>query len=132
MVVDSSTLRSSAYLDTIVHELGHVLGLWHVHHGISEVHCDDQCLETHASLGKLATEQNIQTSMKRLTIGYTFNIIPIRITAFLIHKFTLKYRVILSYPLRTQLLRPLLFQFDITVFIYLFCRYLIRARRSVC
>ena len=51
VVVDASALRSSAYLDTIVHELGHVLGLWHVHHGISEVSCDDKCLETHASLG---------------------------------------------------------------------------------
>ena len=51
VVVDASALRSSAYLDTIVDELGHVLGLWLVHHGVSVVSCDDKCLETHASLG---------------------------------------------------------------------------------
>ncbi|EEC04409.1 pregnancy-associated plasma protein A, putative, partial [Ixodes scapularis] len=32
------------------HEMGHVLGLWHVHRGVSEVECHDDCLETRASL----------------------------------------------------------------------------------
>ena len=35
---------------TLVHELGHTFGLWHVHHGISEMACDDPCLETHPSM----------------------------------------------------------------------------------
>ena len=34
----------------LVHELGHVLGLWHVHYGVSEMSCDDACLETEPSL----------------------------------------------------------------------------------
>lgn len=38
--------------DLIVHELAHVLGLWHVHHGISEMTCLDECLEKQASLGE--------------------------------------------------------------------------------
>ena len=41
-----------------MHEIGHVLGLWHVHHGISEMDCNDPCLETHASpeLGDLCSD----------------------------------------------------------------------------
>lgn len=36
---------------SLVHEVGHNLGLWHVHHGISEVlGCSDPCMETHPSL----------------------------------------------------------------------------------
>ncbi|KAF6027397.1 PAPPA [Bugula neritina] len=50
VVVDTSVLLNSNLHDTIVHELGHVLGLWHVHHGISEVSCTDECLEKEASL----------------------------------------------------------------------------------
>uniref|UniRef100_A0A914PSL5 Peptidase M43 pregnancy-associated plasma-A domain-containing protein n=1 Tax=Panagrolaimus davidi TaxID=227884 RepID=A0A914PSL5_9BILA len=34
----------------LIHEIGHVLGLWHVHHGITEVGCDDPCYEEIASL----------------------------------------------------------------------------------
>ena len=34
----------------LVHELGHVLGLWHVHHGVTEMECSNACLETHPSL----------------------------------------------------------------------------------
>jgi len=45
-------------LKGLVHEIGHVLGLWHVHHGISEMDCNDPCLETHASteLGDLCSD----------------------------------------------------------------------------
>jgi len=34
----------------LVHELGHVLGLWHVHVGVSEMDCDDPCRENEASM----------------------------------------------------------------------------------
>ncbi|XP_064650054.1 pappalysin-1-like [Lineus longissimus] len=36
--------------DSLVHEFGHNLGLWHVHHGISEMTCSDPCLESRPSL----------------------------------------------------------------------------------
>ncbi|OQR73399.1 hypothetical protein BIW11_09762 [Tropilaelaps mercedesae] len=35
---------------TLVHEMGHILGLWHVHHGISEMACGDFCYEWSASM----------------------------------------------------------------------------------
>ncbi|OWF49358.1 Pappalysin-1 [Mizuhopecten yessoensis] len=42
----------------LIHELGHVLGLWHVHHGVSEMDCSDSCLETEPSieLGDLCSD----------------------------------------------------------------------------
>ena len=37
--------------DNLVHEIGHNLGLWHVHHGITEIEsCDDPCMEVEPSL----------------------------------------------------------------------------------
>lgn len=51
-MVSQLALGREGLEDTIVHELGHVLGLWHVHHGISEItDCDDACVEKTASLG---------------------------------------------------------------------------------
>lgn len=37
-------------LGHLIHEIGHILGLWHVHHGVTEVACDDPCFEETASL----------------------------------------------------------------------------------
>ena len=34
----------------LIHEVGHILGLWHTHHGVSEMDCGDPCLEVEASL----------------------------------------------------------------------------------
>ncbi|XP_077986925.1 pappalysin-1-like [Glandiceps talaboti] len=28
-----------------IHEFGHILGLWHIHHGVSEMECTSECLE---------------------------------------------------------------------------------------
>ena len=47
-------------VNDMIHEFGHVLGLWHVHRGVSEVEhgCDDPCFETHPSmeLGDLCSD----------------------------------------------------------------------------
>ena len=47
-------------LKALVHEFGHSLGLWHVHHGISEMKCDDACAELYPSmvLGDLCSDTN--------------------------------------------------------------------------
>lgn len=46
--------------NALVHEFGHVLGLWHVHHGVSEIDCTDDCSETFPSLelGDLCSDTN--------------------------------------------------------------------------
>lgn len=43
-------LDSGGYASTLIHELGHVLGLWHIHHGVSEIECTSQCYELEASM----------------------------------------------------------------------------------
>ena len=50
----------SGKTDSLVHEVGHALGLWHVHHGVSEMDCEDPCLETTPSLqlGDLCADTN--------------------------------------------------------------------------
>ena len=49
-MIQHQTFGTDGQMDSLVHEVGHVLGLWHVHHGVSEVECHDPCAETHASL----------------------------------------------------------------------------------
>ncbi|XP_057305554.1 pappalysin-1-like isoform X2 [Hydractinia symbiolongicarpus] len=47
-------------VNDIIHELGHVLGLWHVHKGVSELRCDDACAERKPSMvhGDLCEDTN--------------------------------------------------------------------------
>lgn len=40
----------SGHYNNLIHETGHVLGLWHVHHGVNEVPCDDPCQEKEPSM----------------------------------------------------------------------------------
>lgn len=50
IVLQGDRYGNHGHLKNLVHEMGHALGLWHVHHGIAEVACDDPCRETQASL----------------------------------------------------------------------------------
>ncbi|XP_070533029.1 pappalysin-1-like [Ptychodera flava] len=50
VVLQPSHYGKPGKVDSTIHEFGHVLGLWHVHHGISEMECNDECLELHPSL----------------------------------------------------------------------------------
>lgn len=46
--------------NNLIHEIGHVLGLWHVHHGVDEIPCGDPCHEKTPSMitGKLKLIKN--------------------------------------------------------------------------
>ena len=50
VVLKASHFGKSGKTEVLVHELGHVLGLWHTHHGVSEMDCLDPCLEVQPSL----------------------------------------------------------------------------------
>ncbi|XP_052790398.1 pappalysin-1-like isoform X2 [Mya arenaria] len=60
LVLHAATLGSPETFLTLVHEMGHALGLWHVHRGVSEMACDDPCYENKPSmnLGDLCSDTN--------------------------------------------------------------------------
>lgn len=59
-MVQPQTFGVEGQMDSLVHEIGHNFGLWHVHHGVSEVDCSDPCAETKPSmvLGDLCEDTN--------------------------------------------------------------------------
>ncbi|VDM50651.1 unnamed protein product [Toxocara canis] len=57
----SNVFGSQSQVNNLIHEVGHVLGLWHVHHGVSEVPCGDPCQET---LPSMTTVSNITDSCR--------------------------------------------------------------------
>ncbi|ELU14075.1 hypothetical protein CAPTEDRAFT_125907, partial [Capitella teleta] len=60
VVVKPSVFGRQGATGTLIHELGHALGLWHVHHGVTEMECNDPCLETEPSmlLGDMCSDTN--------------------------------------------------------------------------
>ncbi|XP_063074989.1 pappalysin-2 isoform X2 [Engraulis encrasicolus] len=51
MILNPSYYGTAGHNNTMIHELGHVLGLYHVFKGVSEREsCDDPCQETEASM----------------------------------------------------------------------------------
>ncbi|CAH1782730.1 unnamed protein product [Owenia fusiformis] len=59
-VIKPSSFGMPGKMDNLIHEIGHNLGLLHVHHGVTGVDCMDPCREIKASmeLGDLCSDTN--------------------------------------------------------------------------
>lgn len=59
-ILSRTNFGRKLHSNALVHEFGHVLGLWHVHHGVTEMDCTDDCAETFPSLelGDLCSDTN--------------------------------------------------------------------------
>jgi len=86
IVLHAAVLGHEGSLKSLVHEMGHALGLWHVHRGVSEVACGHECFEEQPSMYTGDTLFLASTSSDKIVkLGFFHSLNPVEFKMRRIH-----------------------------------------------